>query len=77
MEERKQESSGGGRVGNDNHGCEVTWMSHYLAHKSLSKCRVRRRGCKDVRHRNQGTTVVKSRGSDEVEPLYRHVDAGT
>ena len=33
------------------------------------------RGCNDIRHRNEGTTVVKSRGSDDVEPLYRHVDA--
>ena len=27
--------------------------------------------------RNEGTTFVKSRGSAEVEPLYRHADAGT
>ena len=29
------------------------------------------------RHINEGTTFVMSRGSAEVEPLYRHVDAGT
>ena len=34
-------------------------------------------GAGTCRHRNEGTTFVKSRGSAEVEPLYRHVDAGT
>ena len=29
------------------------------------------------RHRNEGIMFAKSRGSAEVEPLYRHVDAGT
>ena len=38
---------------------------------------VRHVGAGTCRHRNEGTTFVKSHGSAEVVPLYRHVDAGT
>ena len=54
--------------------CEV-W--HYGARKSLGEWHVRHVGAGTCRHRNEGTTFVKSLGSAEVDPLYRHVDAGT
>ena len=34
-------------------------------------------GAGTCRHINEGTTFVQSRGSAEVEPLFRHVDACT
>ena len=52
-------------------------VCHYGARKSLGEWHVRHVGAGTCRHRNEGTTFVKSRGSAEVEPLYRHVDAGT
>ena len=50
---------------------------HYGACKSLGEWHVRHVGAGTCRHRNDGTTFVKSRGIAEVEPLYRHADAGT
>ena len=34
-------------------------------------------GACTCRHRNEGIMFAKSRGSAEVEPFYRYVDAGT
>ena len=50
---------------------------HYGPRKSLAEWHVRHVGAGTCRHRNEGTTFVKSRGSAEVEPFYRHVDAGS
>ena len=56
---------------------EVMWVWHYGARKSLGELDVRHVGACTCRHRNEGTTFVKSHGSAEVVPLYRHMDAGT
>ena len=60
-----------------NHVREVTWVWHYGARKSLGECHVRHVGACTCRQKNEGIMFAKSRGSAEVDPVYRHVVAGT